>query len=186
MPGNHRHCAQSGTEGQGAHIAHEDLSGIRVKPEKAQPGTGHCAAEHGQLATACHVRDVQVIGELHVAHQIGNDAECRTHQYGWKDGETIKPVRQVNRVTGPHDHKIRQQQEQRPHLPGEVLEEGNVQLGGYRGIEGCIQVNGYRNTRSGLPEILPARRQSSRVFLDHLAIVINPAHCAKHNRHQQH
>ena len=37
----------------------------------------------------------------------------------------------------------------------------------------------------GLPEILPAGRQAARVFLDHLAPVVYPAHGAEHHQHAQ-
>ena len=64
VAGDHRHHAQRRAERQCADIAHEDLRGIGVEPQEAEPRAGNAAAENRQLAAAGNVRDMQVVGDI--------------------------------------------------------------------------------------------------------------------------
>src|SRR5262245_52240253 len=80
LPGDQRHGAEGGAERERADVAHEHLRGIGVEPEKAQPRRHQRAAEHGQLARAAYVRDLEVVGEDHVAggvreHRVGGSRD---------------------------------------------------------------------------------------------------------------
>src|SRR5690606_42131878 len=64
---------------------YEDLCRIRVKPEKAEAGTGNGAAEHHQLSRTGHITDTQVTGKLHMTTEVGNNAERRGYQHTRQD-----------------------------------------------------------------------------------------------------
>ena len=61
--------------------------------------------------------------------EVGDNAEGCAHHYGGQDREAVEAVGQVDRVTGADDDKVGQQDKQRPHAPGEVLEERYVTVG---------------------------------------------------------
>ena len=58
-----RHGAERAAEGQRADVAHEDLGGVSVVPEKAEARADQRAAEDGQLGRRREAHQQQVLGE---------------------------------------------------------------------------------------------------------------------------
>ncbi len=67
LPDDDRDRPKGGTKGQRSDIAHEDLRGIGVEPEKAEPCADQRAAEHDQLASAGDIGNQQIVGKIYVA-----------------------------------------------------------------------------------------------------------------------
>src|SRR5690606_26632525 len=102
------------------------------------------------------------------------------------DGQPVQTIGQVDGVAGPDDDEVGQYDEQGTQLELDALEERQDQGGLCGGVGGQIKDHGGDQTEYRLPEILPARRQTAGVLLDHLAVVIHPADGAEADGHTQH
>src|SRR5215471_16504830 len=97
--------AQRTAERQRSRVAHEDHRGRRVVPEKAQPGTDEGGKEHGALADMGDVVELKVVRELAVADEVGDQDERRGGDHHRHDRKPVEPVREVDRVGRPRNHK---------------------------------------------------------------------------------
>jgi hypothetical protein len=93
-----------------AGIAHEDLSGRRIEPQKAQTRPDHRPAKHRQLTGAGHEIDAQIVGEECIARQIGDQPEGGRRDHHRHDGQPIEAIGEVHRIAGPDNNEARQRQ----------------------------------------------------------------------------
>ena len=59
-------------------VAHEDLRGMTVEPEKAQAGADERRADHGQLAGERIKRDLQIFRDAKIPGRVGQQARRQT------------------------------------------------------------------------------------------------------------
>ena len=126
------------------------------------------AVHDHQLTGMTQIRNMQVVGEVHVTGRPGHQREAGRHEYRRHNRQAVQAVGQVDRVAGADDHEIGQQDIQQAQLRHHVLKERHNQLGGWRvfsyGVHG--ECDNQRNHR--LPEILPAGDQPFGVLTHHL------------------
>ncbi len=111
--GDQRHHAERRAERQRADVAHEHLRRIGVEPEEAEARGGQRAAEDRQLAGAGHVRDLQILGELRVAGDVGEDHVGAGGDHHRTDRQAVEPVGEVHGVRGA-DHDQRRERHVEP------------------------------------------------------------------------
>ena len=204
-----RDRAERAAQRQRADITHEDLRGIGVEPEKGQTGTGNGAAKDDQLSCSGHIRNQQIFRKHRIAGHIGEQAERRADQHRRHDRQSVGAVGEVDRIAGADDHEIGEDDEsEHAQRIGDRLEERHDQIGPLRQIDieagskplhrqrkhfcigGCRhgkgKVDRSRQPDQRLPEILGTGRQTLRIAVDHLAVIIDPADRAKTERYQQH
>ena len=162
------------------------MRGVGVEPQKAQAGANQCAAEHDQLTRARDIRDQQVIGKFHVARQVAEDTQRAAYHHGRHDREAIEAVSQVDRVARTYDHKVGEYHKADTQRDAGILEDGQDQGGFHCAWRRDVQEDRCTQAEDRLPEILPAARQATGVFLDDLAVVVNPADGAEQQGHDQH
>ncbi|KAG1530585.1 hypothetical protein G6F50_017219 [Rhizopus delemar] len=81
-----------------ADVAHEHHGRIGVEPQEAQARASDGRADDDQLAGTRNLRDLQVVGEHHVARGIGEHTQCAGHQHGRHDRQAVQAVGQVHRI----------------------------------------------------------------------------------------
>ena len=187
MAGHDRDNAQCSAQCQRADVAHKNHGGVGVEPQKSEASSGDRAAEHHQLAGPGQIGDVQILGKFNMPGEVGDHTETRRHHYRGHDGESIQSICQIHRITRADHHKIAKRHEQPAHREGHIFEEGHIERRFFRQECGIKQIQGDAKGKQRLPQILPPRRQASRVFADHLPIIVNPANRAKgHSGDQRH
>src|SRR5216684_5406020 len=67
--------AQGAADGERPGVAHEHHGGRRVEPQEAQTRADQGGKQHGELARARDVMEVEVVGEDGIAHHVGDEAE---------------------------------------------------------------------------------------------------------------
>jgi hypothetical protein len=91
---------------------------MRVVPEKRHARADQRAADHREFARARHVADQQVVGEHHVARDIGHDAVHQRHRDGAADRQAVEAVGEVDRVAEADDPEKHQDEErEQPKTP---------------------------------------------------------------------
>src|SRR5690606_24655755 len=106
VPHHHRYHTQRRPQGQRAHIPHKHLGGIGVEPQKTETGATQGGAEHHQLADTGDKGNMQVTGELDVAHQVGKHAKGATHQYGGHDGQPVETIGEVDGIAAADNDEV--------------------------------------------------------------------------------
>src|SRR5687768_2965832 len=109
MPHNYRHDAESRTQGECAHVTHENLRGISVEPQKAKARACKCAAKNGKLASSCDVGNIEIGRKFEMAGEICNDAQRTSNHDCRQNGETIKPIGEIHRIAETHHNEIAEQ-----------------------------------------------------------------------------
>ena len=122
--------AQRAAQRQRAGIAHEDHGGRGVVPEKAQTGADQRGQEHRQLAGACDIGNLQIVGEPLIADQIGDQDEGRGGDHHRHDGEAIETVGEVHGIGGAGDDEAADHDEEQAQRDQRRLDEGNGQHAG--------------------------------------------------------
>ena len=94
-------------------------------------------AEHGQLARAREVEDVQVGGHVHPAEQVREHGKGSRGDSGQSGGQTIEAVGQIDGIAAPGDHHRHEDDEQ----PGskvddQILEERQRRCGRWDRVAG--------------------------------------------------
>ena len=84
-------------------IAHENLCGMAVEPEKAQAGADHRGAKHGQFSRARHVRDLQVSGHSFVPSEVSHRNENEGDDQCAANGQAVQAVGEINGVGAADD-----------------------------------------------------------------------------------
>jgi len=95
-----------------------------------------------------------------------------------KNGQPIQAVGEINSITGSNDDQIGEYDVKQAHGYGYILEKGNNQ-GCLNLGSGIIKNNSRSQTNDRLPEIFPTGRQTSRIIVDQLFVIIDPAYEAK-------
>src|SRR5882724_12149928 len=95
-----RDRAEHAAKRERAGIAHEDRGRRRIEPQKSKPSAEQRPAQHGELAGAGDVVDLQIIGEHGIADQIGDQAEACGCDHDRHDRKPVEAVGQVDRVAG--------------------------------------------------------------------------------------
>ena len=67
-----RDRAERSAQCEAAGVAHEDRRRRRVEPEEGEARADDRQQQHGQIASALHVRDAEIFGEARVADQVGD------------------------------------------------------------------------------------------------------------------
>ncbi len=131
---------------------------------------------------------MQILGELGIAHQIGEDPQRSTHQHRGHDGQSVEAVGEgeIDGVAAADNDKVRQHDVEKAQIQSHILEKGHDQLGLRRTLGGHIEKDRGSQPSGGLPEVFPSRRQSPGVLLHHLAVVVHPAHGTEQKGHRQH
>ena len=111
-------------ERQRADIAHEHLRRVGVVPEKAQTGGDHRGAKHRQLADAGDIGNLQVLGELEMAGDVGDDRVGGRGDHHRPDGQAIESVGQIDRVGRADDHQHGKGNIKTPEIKRRVLTNG--------------------------------------------------------------
>ena len=96
--------AERRAAGERPGVAHEHHRRRRVEPEEAEARADQRAAEHGKLAGAGHVMDLQIVGEHRVADQVGDQREAARGNHHRHDRQPVEPVGQIDRVRGADHH----------------------------------------------------------------------------------
>ncbi|SST10557.1 Uncharacterised protein [Acinetobacter baumannii] len=183
---DHRDGAQRGAQRQRADVAHEDLRRIGVEPEEAEAGADQRGAEHDQLAGARYVGNQQVLGELHVARQVAEDAQRAGNHYRRHDRQAVETVGEVHCIARTDDDEVGQDHEEDAQLDLDALQHRHDQGGLDRGFGSHVEEHGGADAEHRLPEVLPAARQATGVLLDHLAVVVHPADGTEQQGNDQH
>src|SRR5258707_10736204 len=71
-----RDDAERPTQGERAHVPHEDFGGVGVVPEEAQGTAGHGGAEDSELRGTGETGKPEVDGELAMAADVGEHGHC--------------------------------------------------------------------------------------------------------------
>ena len=122
---DHRHSAQSRSQRQSPDITHEDLRGIAVEPEEAQPCASHGGANHHQFSGPCNEGDAQVIGKNRVAGNPGKQPQgCRRDRYR-HDRQAIQAIGKIHRITAAYNHHTGEYGKQKTQRQVEILEVRN-------------------------------------------------------------
>src|SRR5579883_1067684 len=100
-----RHHRHRSAEPERTYVAHENLRGMRVVPEKPERGAGHRAAKDRQLARVRIARQLEIVGQFHVAAGIGQDRQRARRHYHQPDRQAVQAIRQVDRVRHEDDHQ---------------------------------------------------------------------------------
>ena len=70
-----RDRAERSAQREAAGVAHEDRRRRRVEPQEGEPRADDRQQQHGEVAGAGHVRDAEIVGELRVADEVGDQQE---------------------------------------------------------------------------------------------------------------
>ena len=181
----HGDNTQRAAECQRTHIAHKDLCRIGVKPQEAQTRANNRGTDDHQFTGVTQIRDMQVVGEVHVTGRPGHQREAGGNEYGWHNRQPIEAVSQVDRITGPNDNKIGQQDVEQAQLRHHVFKERHHQLSRRRIFTCHIQRKGNAQRNHRHPEVLPASNQTFGIFTHHFAIVIDKADDAVADENRQ-
>ena len=109
--GDHRHRAQRAADRQRAGVAHEDHGRRRIEPQEAQTRADQRGQQHGELARARDVMEIEIVGEHGVADDVGDQAEHGRRHDHRPDRQAVEAVGQVDGVGGAHHHQHREEQE---------------------------------------------------------------------------
>src|SRR5216683_6966700 len=97
--------AQGAADGERPGVAHEHHGGRRVEPQEAQARADQRGQQHGELARARDVMEIEIVGENGVAHHVGNEAEHGGGHDHRPDRQAVEAVGEVDGVGGAHDHQ---------------------------------------------------------------------------------
>ena len=110
MLDGHRDRAEQAAERQRAGVAHENLRGRRIEPEKADAGADQRAADDDEIAGLRHVIDAEIAREEKIADEIGDQPERRGGDHHRHDREAIETVGQIHRIAEGDDDERPEQQ----------------------------------------------------------------------------
>ena len=102
------------TDGEATRVAHEDLGGEGVVPQKTDEGTHEGAEVYYQLLGARDVHDVEVAGHGDVTGHVGEDAEHHADDGGVAGGHAVHAVVEVGSVRHGGDHEDGHEDKQHP------------------------------------------------------------------------
>ena len=85
-------------QSQRADVAHENLRGIGVEPQKSETRAAHGGTENHDFVRACDIRQLQVLGELRVSAGVGEDGEAGDDKDNGEGGKSVKAVGQIDGV----------------------------------------------------------------------------------------
>ncbi len=155
------------------------------------------------------MRKQQVLRIDRATHHVGKHTERCADQHDRHDHEPVETVGEIDRIARADNHQIRQHDEA-PHAEriADRLDERQQQIGARRQAHRQTaahprheqvehahvarfryaerQIHRSKQTDDRLPEILFARRHPARVFVDHLAVIVDPADHAEAERDEHH
>src|SRR4051812_4814200 len=181
-----RDRAKHAAERQRAGVAHEDRGRRRIEPEEAEPSAEHCATEHGELAGARDVVDLQIVGEHGVAGEVGDQAKARRGDHHRHDRKAVEAVGQVDGIAGTDDDEGTKENVEPAELEDEVLEERNCEPGrGWVAAQANQRVAGDQRDRSLDHQAKAAGKPRMRLLGD-LQVVVIEADEAEAERDRKH
>ena len=128
--------SQRPSQGKGTHVPHEDLSGVGIKPEKSESGTGQRAAHDCQFAAAGHIVDLEILCQFDMPGDISKNHIRGCGNNDRPDGEAIQSIREVNGIGRSYDHQDSKCDITRTQVRGYVFEKRN----GHPGVEVRVQI----------------------------------------------
>ena len=156
-------------------VAHEDLSGMRIEPQKSERRAHEGAAKDRQLAGAREIEDAEIMRRVRAAEQVREDRERTGRDGGQSRGESVQTVGEIHRVRASGDDDGDENDVGPPRqLYEDVLEER--QLRGRR-LDARRDRHEYehdaeREAERDLPHQFPARDQTLRLAPHDLEIVV--------------
>ncbi|SSM19547.1 Uncharacterised protein [Klebsiella pneumoniae] len=146
---------------------------VGVEPQEAQPRPDNRRTDDHQLASVAQIRDMQVVGKIHVAGGPCHQRKACRDENGRHNRQAVEAVGQVDGVAGTDDNEVGQQDIEQPQLRHYVFKERHHQLG-CRGIfPRQIQREGHAQGDHRHPEILPAGDQAFGIFAHDFTVIIN-------------
>jgi len=128
---DHGYGTDCATERQGSHIAHENVRGMRVIPEKSDGGADHGAAENRQLGDLRHTLQFEIGRERRVAADVRQYCQGSGRDYGASDCQAVESIGQIHCVAGAYNHQSHESHEehksQRPEMR-KMLPSSNHQI----------------------------------------------------------
>lgn len=129
--------------------------------------------------------DTQIFGEIRAPHGIGDGPEGGGGDHHRHDGQTVKPVGEVDRIGGPHDHQHREGHEEKAQIDRQLLDEGQRKT-----VRERIRMDpGGPGPRDGRHEKADSQphppRQPIRCLLRDLGIIVRKAQQRETDRHEQ-
>src|SRR5581483_7074774 len=176
-----RHRTESASQRQAAGVAHEDGGRRGVEPEEREPRADDREQEHGKVAGARNVRDSEIIGELRVADEIGEQNEGEAGDDHRHRRKPIEPVGQVYGIAEGDDHERAEQDVEPAEVGDRLLDERQVKLGSASADHhpGCYSCDEEFEEQARLAG------KSGVVRLLHLVVIVEPADQAEAAGHQK-
>ena len=170
--GEHRKAAERHAKGKGARVAHEDVGGKRVEPEKAHAGAGERGGEDGGIEHVGAICDGR-----HDDHD-DHDRAC---------SQAVKAVGEVDGVAHAHEQDVHEQDIEPRHFHSaevrgehaqiERVDERDLDRGG-----DTHHVDGNQAEHRGDDELahqLGLRGKAQAALLDHFLGVVDKAQAAR-------
>ena len=110
---DHRDYAQRGAQCQRADVAHEDLCGISVEPQKRQTRTRHRRAKYRKFARTGNMRQAKIFGEHRIAGDIRKNGERTGDHHRRQYRQAVQAVGKVDRITRPDNYEVGQRHKPR-------------------------------------------------------------------------
>ncbi len=194
-----RYHADRSSQGERAHVAHEDLGGMRVVPEKADGRADHRSAEDRHFGHLRHARQFEIVGKLSVPADVGEHGQRTGRDHRASDRQAVEAVSEIDGVGRSHKHERHEEKErqesQRPqvrvlqaadHQVGpEVLGEGDDQP---RGVQRVFlqtdQRGGNQERHQKLVEELAPASEPKIAAMDNFQVVVGETD-ASESQHRQ-
>ena len=165
--------AQRAAERQRTDIAHKDLRRVGVEPQETQARADNRRTDDNQLAGVTQIRNMQIVGEVHVPGGPRHQREAGCDEDGRHNRQAVEAVGQVDRIAGTDDDEVSQQDVKQSQLRHHVFKEWHYQLGRRGVFPRQIQRERYAQRNHRHPEILPAGNQALGVFAHDFTVIID-------------
>ena len=131
--------------------------------------------EDGHFACAGNGGLVQVVGEVGVTGDVGEDSKAASDEDNGHDGEAVKAVGEVDGVARTGEDEVNEGDEDPAHVPAEVFEERDDEGGFYRAGSAQVEPDGGEEGDEREQGVFVFGAQALWVFEDEFAVVVNPA-----------
>ena len=186
----HGQGADDAAQRQGAHVAHEDLGGIGVVPEKSHAGAEDPRADHRQFAAARQIGELQVSRIDGVSDDVG-EHPVHDHRKGDRDdGQSVQSVGEIHRVGDGHHDEGNEGQIPPAQIEDGILDEGKIEFRGdfrrYRGQAGRQEDQAEAEAENRLEEQLGGLGQAAvAVPVPDLPVIVDESEQGKPDQREQ-
>src|ERR1700726_2270391 len=181
-----RDRTEHAAERERAGVAHEDRGRRRVEPEKSEARAEQRAAQHRELAGARDIVDLQIVGEDHVAGEIGDQAKACGCNHDRDDCEPVETVGQIDGIAGADNDESAEDHEEPAEIQHYILEERDRKRRRRRvAAEPDQRVAGGERDHRFQRQAEAAGKAAGGLFR-HLQIIVIEADEAEAERHREH